>query len=93
MKEPKSKIFNWNHISENLKQEEIDELKGYYASYHRKCWAYKQAMKHLKRTRFVGNSASVIFGTGGIVACCCYIWHQSGCHFHSFNIDTRMDET
>ena len=62
------KIFNWNHISDNLTEDKIDELKGYYASYHRKCWAYKQAMKHLKRMRFAGNTASVIFGTGGIVA-------------------------
>ena len=68
MKEPKSKIFNWNHISENLTEDQINELKGYYASYHRKSWAYKKAMKNLKRMRFAGNSASVIFGTGGIVA-------------------------
>ena len=68
MEKQKINIFNWNHISDNLTEDQIDELKGYYASYHRKSWAYKKAMKNLKRTRFVGNSTSVIFGTGGIVA-------------------------
>ena len=67
-KKQKRKIFNWNHISDKLSEYQIEELKGYYASYHRKCWAYKQAMKHLKRMRFAGNSLSVIFGTTGIVA-------------------------
>ena len=67
MKEPKSKIFNWNHISENLTEDQINELKGYYASYHRKSWAYKQAMKHLKRMRFAGNSASVILELGALL--------------------------
>ena len=51
-----------------LSEDQIEELKGYYASYHRKCWAYKQAMKRLKQMRFAGNSLSVIFGATGIVS-------------------------
>ena len=29
-------IFNWNHISSNLTQDHITELKEYYQTYHRK---------------------------------------------------------
>jgi len=39
------KIFNWNHISDELTEEHIKELKAYYYTYHKKCWAYKQAAK------------------------------------------------
>ena len=47
-KKQKRKIFNWNHISDELSEDQINELKGYYAAYHRKCWAHKQAMKRFK---------------------------------------------
>ena len=36
-------IFNWNHISSDLTEDQIEELKSYYITYHPKCWAYKQA--------------------------------------------------
>ena len=49
MKEPKKSIFNWNHISDELTEEQIEELKSYYHSYHKKCWAYKQALKSFKK--------------------------------------------
>ena len=32
-------IFDWNHISSNLTQDQMTELKEYYQTYHRKCWA------------------------------------------------------
>ena len=53
-------IFDWNHISEKLTKDQIEELKDYYKSYHKKCWAYKQAMKRFKTWRLIGNSLSVI---------------------------------
>ena len=59
-------IFNWNHISEELTKEEIDELKSYYRTYHKKCWAYKQALKKFKRIKLIGNGLSVLFASGGI---------------------------
>ena len=69
MKEPERiSIFKWNHISDQLNEEQIGELKGYYATYHQKCWAYKQAMKRFKRMNLLGNSLSVIFATGGLAA-------------------------
>jgi len=61
-------IFDWNHISDKLTEEQINELKAYYHTYHRKCWAYKQAAKKFKRLKLLGNSLSIVFATGGIAS-------------------------
>ena len=68
MKEPKKSIFNWNHISDELTEEQIEELKSYYHSYHKKCWAYKQALKTFKKWRLLGNSLSIVFASGGFAS-------------------------
>ena len=68
MKEPRKSIFNWNHISDELTNEQIDELKSYYHTYHKKCWAYKQKSKRLKKWRLLGNSLSIIFTSGGFAS-------------------------
>ena len=49
MKEPRKSIFNWNHISDELTEEQIEELKSYYRTYHKKCWAYKHPFKYYKK--------------------------------------------
>jgi len=59
-------IFNWNHISNKLSKDQVDELKSYYKTYHRKCWAYKKYEKKFKRLRLLGDSLSIIFATGGL---------------------------
>ena len=61
-------IFNWNHISAKLSKEQVNELKSYYKTYHRKCWAYKRAMKKFKKMKLLGNSLSIIFASGGLAA-------------------------
>ena len=61
-------IFDWNHISSNLTQDHITELKEYYQTYHRKCWAFKQAAKRFKKWKLLGDTSSVIFATGGIAS-------------------------
>ena len=66
MKEIRKSIFNWNHISDKLTEEQIEELKSYYKTYHKKCWAYKQAVKRLEKWKFWGNSLSIVFASGGI---------------------------
>ena len=33
MKYPLKSIFNWNHISDKLTEEQIEELKSYYHTY------------------------------------------------------------
>ena len=68
MTDRKKRIFSWNHISDKLTKEQVDELKAYYRVYHRKCWAYKQAVKRYKKLNLLGNSASVIFASGGIAS-------------------------
>ena len=37
-------------------------------SYHKKCWAYKQALKTFKKWRLLGNSLSIIFSSGSIAS-------------------------
>ena len=59
-------IFNWNHISEKLNENQIEELKEYYQTYHRKCWAFKQAAKRFKKWKFLGDTSSVVFAAGGV---------------------------
>ena len=64
----KRKIFDWNHISDKLTDDQIMELKAYYHSYHRKCWAYKQAVRRFKKWKLLGNSLSIIFASGSIAS-------------------------
>jgi len=61
-------IFNWNHISDELTEEQIKELKAYYYTYHRKCWAYKQALKRFKKWKLLGNSLSIVFASAGLAS-------------------------
>ena len=68
MKEPRKSIFNWNHISDELTKEQIEELKSYYQTYHKKCWAHKQALKSFKNQKLLGNSLSIIFASGGVAS-------------------------
>ena len=68
MKEPRKSIFNWNHISGEPREEQIEELKAYYQTYHKKCWSYKQALKSFKKWRLIGNSLSIIFASGGFAS-------------------------
>ena len=59
-------IFDWNHISSRLTEDEIAELKSYYKVYHRKCWAFKRALKRYKLLRYLGNTVSLLSASGGI---------------------------
>ena len=68
MLERKKSCFNWNHISKNLGQEEIVELKSYYKLYHRKAFAFKLACKHYKKCKIVGHALSIIFASGGVIS-------------------------
>ena len=68
MKESRNNIFHWNHISNKLTEEQIEELKAYYQTYHKKCWCHKQALKNFKKWRLIGNSLSIIFASGGFAS-------------------------
>lgn len=45
MTNQRKSIFNWNHISKKLTDDQVNELKAYYKIYHKKCWVYKKAAK------------------------------------------------
>ena len=68
MPKQRKNIFEWNHISDNLNQSQIHELKQYYIAYHKKYWCYKQATKSFRRLKFIGNSLAILFASGGIVS-------------------------
>ena len=59
-------IFDWNHISDRLSEDEKTELKSYYKVYHRKCWAFKRALKRYKLLRYLGNTVSLLTASGAI---------------------------
>ena len=68
MPKQRKNIFEWNHISDKLNQVQTQELKEYYQTYHKKCWAYKQAVKRFKKWKLLGNSLSIIFASGSIAS-------------------------
>ena len=59
-------IFNFNHVSEKLTNEEINELKAYYKTYYKKCWIYKKAYKKYRKWKIIANTASILFASGGL---------------------------
>ena len=64
-------IFDWNHISDRLTEDQIDELKVYYALYHKiKNTVVLQGsvQKKLRKSKLTGDISSVIFATGGITS-------------------------
>ena len=64
-------IFNWNHISSELNEDQIKELKDLYKNFHRlfKCyqWKYKK-LKHLKLSLEMTSIGLTIVGSvvGGV---------------------------
>ena len=68
MTDKRKKIFDWNHISDKLTEDQVDELKSYFKAYHKKCWAHKQAVKRYKKLKLAGNTISILTGAGGLVS-------------------------
>ena len=66
MTDRRRNIFDWNHISDKLTEDQIKELKAYYPTYHRKSWAHKQAVKRFKRLRILVYTSTIVFMSGGI---------------------------
>ena len=64
----KKSIYNFNHIDDKLKGNEIDMLKKIYSHYHKKTWCYKMAFKYFRRTNVILNVTSIILtATGSVV--------------------------
>ena len=60
-------IFNWNHVSENLTDDQISELKSLYKYYHKKCWLHKASFKSFKKKNMACNIGSVLLIVTGTV--------------------------
>ena len=61
-------ICDFNHISMDLSEDQIKELKAYYYTYYKKCWVYKKEYKRNKIINLMGNTLSIIFMSGGIIS-------------------------
>ena len=64
-------IFNWNHVSEKLTEDQIFELKALYKFYHKKYWLAKMTYKYYKKAELacnIGSTLLVVTGTvvGGV---------------------------
>ena len=57
-------IFDWNHISDRLSEDEREELKSYYKVYQRKCWAFKRALKRYKLLHYLSLRSKRFRGVG-----------------------------
>ena len=60
-------IFNWNHVSEKLTDDQISELKALYKFYHKKYWLYKASFKSFKKMDMACNIGSVVLIVTGTV--------------------------
>ena len=61
-------IFNWNHVSENLTEDQIYELKALYKFYHKKYWLFKMTFKYFKKVDLACTLGSVLLVVTGTVA-------------------------
>ena len=52
-------IFNWNHISNNLTEDKISELKAIYECYHRLFKCYQWKYKKFKRLKLSLEMSSI----------------------------------
>ena len=64
-------IFNFNHISIDLSDEKIKEIKDLYKYYHKKFWCFKKSFQHYQKMHLstnLGSAGLVVIGTiaGGI---------------------------
>ena len=67
MAERRKSIFNWNHISEKLTEDQISELKALYKFYHKKYWLSKMTFKYFKKAELACNIGSVLLVVTGTV--------------------------
>ena len=51
----RERIFNWNHVSENLTEDQISELKALYKFYHKQYWLHKESFKSFKKKNILGS--------------------------------------
>ena len=67
MTNQKKDIFNWNHISNKLSNEQLSKLKALYQFYHKKYWLFKMTFKYFKKAELACNIGSVALVVAGTV--------------------------
>ena len=67
MTNQKKDIFDWNHISDKLTEEQVAELKALYKFYHKKYWLFKMTFKYFKKAELACNIGSVTLVVTGTV--------------------------
>lgn len=63
----KMEILNFNHISDNLTENEITALQNLYKHNHIKTWCFKKAYKHYKRVNAALTLSSITLTITGTV--------------------------
>ena len=59
-------VTEFNHVSNTLTSDQIDEFKSYYRTYHKKMWTFKKAYKSYRKWKLIGNISSAIIAAGGV---------------------------
>ena len=62
------KIFNFNHISKNLSDGKIKEIKDLYKYYHTKFWYYKKSFQHYQKMHLSTNLSSAGLAVIGTIS-------------------------
>ena len=60
--------MDFNHISKDLNEEDVDKLKSLYSSYHTNYVSYKKKHKRLKRLKLFLNMTTIFLTTVGVIA-------------------------
>ena len=61
------KIIGFNHISDKLTQEKIEQLKALYKTYHRLYKCYEMKYKKLKRLKLSLEMSSIFLTVSGVI--------------------------
>ena len=59
-------VTEFNHVSNTLTSDQIDELKSYCRTYHRKMWIFKKPYKSYRKWKLIGNISSALIASGGV---------------------------
>ena len=60
MVERRKSLFDWNHVSDELTEDQISELKALYKFYHKKHWIFKMTFKSFQKAELACNIGSVV---------------------------------
>lgn len=62
----KTAVIDFNHISDQLADDEVVMLKAFYKRYHYKCWVYRKAYLAYKKRDLILTATSAVITVGGL---------------------------